>query len=59
MGDQNDQTKNVLGLDNIILDVSSDNIEDILENKIIGEDNSNETGDPSKLDPDDSGKETL
>ena len=59
MGDQNDQTKNVLGLDNIILDVSSDNIEDILENKIIGEDNSNETGDPSKLDPDNSGKETL
>ena len=59
MGEQNDQTKNVLGLDNIILDVSSDNIEDILENKIIGEDNSNETGDPSKLDPDDSGKETL
>ena len=59
MGDQNDQTKNVLGLDNIILDVSSDNIEDILENKIIGEDNSNETGDPSKLDPDESGKETL
>ena len=59
MGEQNDQTKNVLGLDNIILDVSSDNIEDILENKIIGEDNSNETGDPSKLDPDKSGKETL
>lgn len=59
MGEQNDQTKNVLGLDNIILDVSSDNIEDILENKIIGEDNSNETGDPSKLDPDNSGKETL
>ena len=59
MGDQNDQTKNVLGLDNIILDVSSDNIEDILENEIIGEDNSNETGDPSKLDPDESGKETL
>ena len=59
MGDQNDQTKNVLGLDNIILDVSNDNIEDILENKIIGEDNSNETGDPSKLDPDNSGKETL
>ena len=59
MGEQNDQTKNVLGLDNIILDVSSDNIEDILENEIIGEDNSNETGDPSKLDPDDSGKETL
>ena len=59
MGEQNDQTKNVLGLDNIILDVSNDNIEDILENKIIGEDNSNETGDPSKLDPDDSGKETL
>jgi len=59
MEDQNDQTKNVLGLDNIILDVSSDNIEDILENKIIGEDNSNETNDTSKLDPDDSGKETL
>lgn len=59
MGDQNDQTKNVLGLDNIILDVSSDNIEDILENEIIEEDNSNETGDTSKLDPDDSGKETL
>ena len=59
MGEQNDQTKNVLGLDNIILDVSSDNIEDILENKIIEEDNSNKTGDPSKLDPDDSGKETL
>lgn len=59
MGEQNDQTKNVLGLDNIILDVSSDNIEDILENKIIGEDNSNETNDTSKLDPDDSGKETL
>lgn len=59
MGDQNDQTKNVLGLDNIILDVSSDNIEDILENKIIEEDNSNETDDTSKLDPDDSSKETL
>lgn len=59
MGEQNDQTKNVLGLDNIILDVSSDNIEDILENKIIGEDNSNETNDTSKLDPGDSGKETL
>lgn len=59
MGDQNDQTKNVLGLDNIILDVSSDNIEDILENKIIEEDNSNETDDTSKLDPDDSDKETL
>lgn len=59
MGAQNDQTKNVLGLDNIILDVSSDNIEDILENKIIEEDNSNETDDTSKLDPDDSGKETL
>ena len=59
MGEQNDQTKNVLGLDNIILDVSSDNIEDILENKIIGEDNSNETDDTSKLDPGDSGKETL
>lgn len=59
MEDQNDQTKNVLGLDNIILDVSSDNIEDILENKIIEEDNSNETDDTSKLDPDDSGKETL
>lgn len=59
MGEQNDQTKNVLGLDNIILDVSSDNIEDILENKIIGEDNSNETNDTSKLDPDNSGKETL
>lgn len=59
MGEQNDQTKNVLGLDNIILDVSSDNIEDILENKIIEEDNSNETDDTSKLDPDDSGKETL
>lgn len=59
MEDQNDQTKNVLGLDNIILDVSSDNIEDILENKIIGEDNSNETNDTSKLDPGDSGKETL
>lgn len=59
MGEQNDQTKNVLGLDNIILDVSSDNIEDILENKIIEEDNSNETDDTSKLDPDDSSKETL
>lgn len=59
MGEQNDQTKNVLGLDNIILDVSNDNIEDILENKIIGEDNSNETNDTSKLDPGDSGKETL
>lgn len=59
MGEQNDQTKNVLGLDNIILDVSSDNIEDILENKIIEEDNSNEIDDTSKLDPDDSGKETL
>ena len=59
MGEQNDQTKNVLGLDNIILDVSSDNIEDILENKIIEEDNSNKTDDTSKLDPDDSGKETL
>lgn len=59
MGEQNDQTKNVLGLDNIILDVSSDNIEDILENKIIGEDNSNETNDTSKLDLGDSGKETL
>lgn len=59
MGKQNDQTKNVLGLDNIILDVSSDNIEDILENKIIEEDNPNETGDTPKLDPDDSGKETL
>lgn len=59
MGDQNDQTKNVLGLDNIILDVSSDNIEDILENEIIEEDNSNETDDTSKLDPDDSDKETL
>lgn len=59
MGEQNDQTKNVLGLDNIILDVSSDNIEDILENKIIEEDNSNETDDTSKLDPGDSGKETL
>lgn len=59
MGEQNDQTKNVLGLDNIILDVSSDNIEDLLENKIIEEDNSNETNDTSKLDPDDSGKETL
>ena len=59
MGEQNDQTKNVLGLDNIILDTSSDNIEDILENKIIGEDNSNETNDTSKLDPDNSGEETL
>ena len=59
MGEQNDQTKNVLGLDNIILDVSSDSIEDILENKIIEEDNSKETDDTSKLDPDDSSKETL
>lgn len=59
MEEQNDQTKNVLGLDNIILDVSSDNIEDILENKIIEEDNSNKTNDTSKLDPDNSGKETL